>query len=183
MNSTVVDRIYEDFATLLQILDSAAQPSLRSFAEENLRKSLLLASASFFERKMTEAVLDFAASVTSQGHVLTFLVKNKAVSRQYHTWFSWDTKNANSFFSLFGPEFSERMQETVSNDANLKSSIEAFLEMGRERNRLVHQDFGSFALEKTAAEIYQLYSSAFRFVNWFPSAIANYAAGNVSKDG
>jgi hypothetical protein len=75
------------------------------------------------------------------------------------------------------------MKKCVSDDAELKTSIEAFLEVGRERNRLVHQDFGSFTLEKTADEIYTLYSTAMKFVEWFPTAIANYAKshnGNVS---
>ena len=27
------------------------------------------------------------------------LVKNKAVSRQYHTWFDWNSNNANAFFN------------------------------------------------------------------------------------
>jgi hypothetical protein len=125
---------------------------------------------------MTEAVLAFAAAVTADNHVLTWLVKNKAVSRQYHTWFDWEKKNANSFFGLFGEEFRECMRKCVSDDATLKMSIEAFLEVGRERNRLVHLDFGSFTLEKTVEEIYALYSMAMKFVEWFPVALANYAA-------
>jgi hypothetical protein len=183
MSATVVDRLHSEFTDLVSVLDSAGEPSLRSVAEDNLRKSLLMAAASFFERRMSEAVLAFVAAVTADGHVLTWLVKNKAVSRQYHTWFDWERKNANSFFGLFGADFQECMKKCVSDDAELKTSIEAFLEVGRERNRLVHQDFGSFTLEKTADEIYTLYSTAMKFVEWFPTAIANYAKshnGNVS---
>ena len=175
MSATVVDRLHREFSDLLSVLDTAGEPSLRSVADDSLRKALLMASASYFERRMTEAVLGFVAAVTADGHVLTWLVKNKVVSRQYHTWFDWDKKNANSFFGLFGINFRECMKQSVAQDDQLRASIEAFLEVGRERNRLVHQDFGSFTLEKTAEEIYLLYVEAMKFVDWFPNAIINYA--------
>lgn len=175
MSATVVDRLHIEFSDLVSVLDLAGELSLRSVAEDNLRKSLLMAAASFFERRMTEAVLEFVAKITADDHILTWLVRNKAVSRQYHTWFDWEKKNANSFFGLFGVNFKEFMKQCVSDDAELKASIEAFLEIGRERNRLVHQDFGSFSLEKTSDEIYTLYSTAMKFVEWFPTAIASYA--------
>ncbi len=49
-------------------------------------------------------------------------------------------------------------------DDSMRESVSAFVEIGRERNRLVHSDFGSFAMEKTSAEIYQLYQKAMDFV-------------------
>ena len=55
--STVVDRLHESFAYLLAVLDDAGELSLRTVADENFRKSLLLAATSYFERRMTETVL------------------------------------------------------------------------------------------------------------------------------
>jgi hypothetical protein len=182
---TVVDRLHREFSDLLGVLESAGEPSLRSVADDNLRKSLLMASASYLERRMTEAVLEFVAAATAEDHILTWLVKNKVVSRQYHTWFDWEKKNANNFFGLFGVDFRDSMKKFVDKDVELKASIEAFLEVGRERNRLVHQDFGSFTMEKTSNEIYELYSIAIKFVDWFPVAITNYAnrySGNVGAN-
>ncbi len=56
------------------------------------------------------------------------------------------------------------MQKRVKADAETAESIKAFLEIGNERNRLVHQNFGTFALEKNANEIYNLYVTARPFV-------------------
>ena len=56
---TIVDRLYQNFADLLSALDNAGEVSLRTVADENFRKSLLLAVASYFERRMTETVLTF----------------------------------------------------------------------------------------------------------------------------
>ena len=55
------------------------------------------------------------------------------------------------------------------------SAIEAFLEIGRERNRLVHQNFGTFTLEKTSKEIYDTYRSAVEFVEWVPRELREFS--------
>jgi hypothetical protein len=50
----------------------------------------------------------------------------------------------------------------------LTESIKAFLELGNERNRMVHQDFASFPLDKTLDEIYHLYQKGLFFVENLP---------------
>ncbi|HQU07596.1 MAG: hypothetical protein B7X04_01470 [Parcubacteria group bacterium 21-54-25] len=174
MSPTVVDRLHGEYSALLELPQLAGEPSLRSAADDSFRKALLMAAASHFEQRMTDAVLQFTAEATANNHVLTWLVRNRVVRRQYHTWFDWDGKNANSFFGMFGDEFRKAMNASVAQDDDIKASIQAFLEVGRERNRLVHQDFGSFTLEKTSEEIYILYGTALRFVDWFPGAIKRY---------
>lgn len=174
MPETIVDRLNGEFSALLQILEDAKEISLRSTADDNFRKSLLMDSASHFEHKMTEHVLNFIHKSTNGNLLATSFVKNKAVSRQYHTWFNWEQRNANSFFGLFGDGFCTFMKEKVGKDQDLADSIRAFLEIGAGRNRLVHQDFGSFYLEKTSPEIYQLYKKAMKFVNDFPYALDEF---------
>jgi hypothetical protein len=48
------------------------------------------------------------------------------------------------------------------------------MELGAERNRLVHTDFGSFSLEKTSEEIYDLYKKALKFVESFPTLLHDF---------
>ena len=134
----------------------------------------MIAAASHFERAMTDAVVNFVGQITAENHPIKWLVQNKAVSRQYHTWFAWNNRNANQFFSLFGEPFRNHIEERVNSDPKLKESIHAFLEIGRERNRLVHGDFGNFSLEKTSEEIYKRYSDAKIFVEWFPDVLNRF---------
>jgi hypothetical protein len=47
----------------------------------------------------------------------------------------------------------------------LKSSVEAFLELGFLRNCLVHQNFAGYVFEKTNEEVYALYQRASVFVD------------------
>lgn len=168
MAETIVDRLYTDFEDVVHYLERSGELSLRNTAEENLRKALLLAAASSFERRITDNILSFVDESSGDNPLITEFVKNKAISRQYHTLFAWDTTNANKFFSLFGKEYSDFMKREVKNDAQLDQAIRAFLEIGNERNKLVHEDFGAFILNKSTEEIYQLYQTAMYFVDALP---------------
>lgn len=101
---------------------------------------------------------------------------NKAVSRQYHTWFQWKESNANSFFGLFEKDFRDFMKNKVRDDDELGASVRAFMELGRERNRVVHEDYGAVTLEKTTEEIYALYRRAMNFVEMLPIALREFGA-------
>jgi len=57
------------------------------------------------------------------------------------------------------------MKTLVGSSPELERSIRAFLEVGQQRNRLAHQNFASFALEKTSDEIFALYKQALPFVD------------------
>lgn len=158
-----VDRLYEESSAVIKALDG--EPSLAIAAADNFRKALVLASASYFEHRVSTCVLDFVYECAQGNDLVVGFVKNKAISRQYHTWFKWDESNANQFFGLFGSSFKQAMTERVKASEELRSSIRAFLEVGNERNKLVHQDFASFALEKTLDEIYALYRQSLLFVD------------------
>jgi hypothetical protein len=83
--------LYKEFQELIFYLDQGAQISFRNTAEENFRKALLLAAASYFEHCISDAVLEFANETSNGNELLVEFVKNKAISRQYHTFFDWDS--------------------------------------------------------------------------------------------
>lgn len=169
MSTTIVDRLYQEYQNIVTFLDSKGEPSLRNSAEETFRKAILLAAASFFEQEITGHIVSFCHEQSNKSHIVTEFVKKKALTRQYHTLFAWDGNNANHFFTLFGDQFKEMMIATLKADGVLERSVMDFLEIGRERNRLVHEDYGTFTLEKTADEIYKLYQSALTFVEVLPT--------------
>jgi hypothetical protein len=170
-DETPVDRLYREATAVARALEEKAEVSLQVAASDNLRKSLLLASASHYEHKVTSAVADFVREASQGSRLVEQFVRNKAIARQYHTWFKWDDNNANQFFGLFGQEFRTLMGNRVKEREELRLSVKAFLELGNERNRLVHQDYATFALEKTLAEIYALYTQSLLFVSDLPVAL------------
>ena len=157
--------------------------SLRNSLDDNFRKILLLAAASHFERRLSGSVLEFVEGLTSSNHVLKWLIKNGVVERKYHTWFDWKAHNANKFFGLFGEDFKHHMSERVKEDAAIESAIQAFMEIGRERNRVAHEDYVSVPLEKTSQEIHQLYREAAKFVAWFPGELQAFCDGSPATAG
>jgi len=161
---TPVDRLYEESSSIIAAL-GVGEPSLSIAAGDNFRKALVLATASYFEHRISTCILDFVHERASENDLILGFVKNKAISRQYHTWFKWDETNANQFFGLFGNSFKQMMDKRVNTSEDLRASIRAFLEIGNERNKLVHQDFASFSLEKTLDEIYALYQKSLLFVD------------------
>lgn len=178
MRAGVVERLYGDFSQLRGFLQDGQDGSgmaLLPVVEENFPKVLLLAAASHFEKRLTEIVKDFIKEVTTDDHPIVSLVEAKAIERQYHTWFAWKEGSANSFFRLFGAGFKQYAQDQVNREDGLQDSIRDFLEIGRERNQLVHEDFVNFRMNKTSEDVYELYRSATLFVEWFPQAIREFS--------
>lgn len=173
MKPTVVDRLYCEFQDIVGNLGHT-EVSLKVSAEEILQKSLLVAAASHFEREVKRHITNLVIKHSASNELLLEFVQNKAVERQFHTYFQWKASNANSFFGLFGDGFKAYMNERVKRDESYSEGIRAFLELERERNRLVHEDFGNFPLEKTSAEIFDLYRKACLFVNSIESSFDEY---------
>lgn len=176
MAATIVDRLHTEFQALVALLERDAEPSLLITADDTFRKVLLLSAASHFERVVTDAILGFVSLASSGNERVVEFVRRKGLSRQYHTLFDWDRGNANPFFGLFGEAFKVAMEARLKNDQALAEAIRAFLDLGRERNRLIHQDLGQFVLEKTSGEIFTLYGLGSRFVEALPELLKTGAA-------
>ncbi len=181
MKATIVERLHTQFLEIIGQIDEK-EITLRLTAEENFRKTLLLAAASYFEARITEALMDLVRNSTRGNHLVEEFVRNKAISRQYHSWFQWDAGNANSFFGLFGTGFKAFMKNRIKENEDIAHSIKAFLEIGSERNRLVHQNFGTFALEKDEDEIYNLYVKARPFVENISHVMMEFLKEEAEND-
>ncbi len=120
---------------------------------------------------MKRIIEEFSKEKSNNNVALTEFLKNKAIARQYHTFFSRDKNNTNSFFGLFGLDFKEHMKQLITKNPKISDDIKAFLEIGNERNKLVHQNFGNFTSEKTADEIFELYKKATKFLSIFETEI------------
>lgn len=170
-NGTPIDGLYEDAKAIIKTLKLGPEISLQVSAGDHFRKVLLLAAASYFEHRVCDCVLEFVRERSRGSVLVTNFVRNKAISRQYHTWFSWVDNNANQFFGLFGTEFRTEMSNRMKESDELRASVQAFLELGNERNKLIHQDYATFPLEKTLEEIYELYGRALTFVEQLPGSL------------
>ena len=166
MPETIIDKLYSDNASILTLLFQLEEISMYSDLDDKLKKVLVMSAASLFETELKSIIETFVSSTSNGNVALLSLVKSKAVERQFHTFFQWNERNANQFFSVFGEAFSRRCREQVRVNQALIDAIGAFMELGELRNKLAHQNFGAFTIEKTSEEIFVLYKKALEFVEF-----------------
>jgi hypothetical protein len=165
MSFESIRELHDQYVELLQLIDVSTATTSHSVLQETLRKSLLVAVGNFFEKRITGEIEVIAREAAPAHPCMQEFVKNKALTRQYHSLFAWRENNANAFLSLFGVSFKQRVREKISADQAVRDGEMAFMELGRLRNTLVHEDYMIFPSEKSAEEIFGTASLANEFVN------------------
>lgn len=178
---TPVDSLNEEYQAIVHYLDEQLQPSMSSDVNKYFKKIIVLSSASYFEHAIQEILVDFITKETNSNNKAVNFFKKKAISLQYHTFFSWGEKNnpdkpgnnANSFFALFGDDFKKEVETEIKASEEIKESIKAFLEIGHLRNILVHSNFAAYNLDnKTSNEIFQLFQKGLPFITYIKEKLS-----------
>ena len=169
--NTDIERLYNELVFIREQLSTGHDLSVTTNFESVASKSLLLAAASHFERRITEIILECARANGSAVALVNF-VKNQGLSRKYHTMFDWDVSNLNKFFSLFGNEAKTQLSQTAS-EGELKEFAAAFIFINSERNRLVHQDYATFNLNTTSDEVWDRFKKASQFYDWLAFSLTD----------
>ena len=169
----------QDHRELVDHLQSGGYLRLISQVEETFGKTLLIASASYFEVRLTQAILELYREMTQGAEALVEFVKKQAIGRRFAQLFDWGSdarpsRNANSFYRLFGDSFVAYMRTKIQENQELDASVQAFIEIGNLRNQMVHENYADFQLNKTAADVYSLYEKAIKFVDEFPAAVREF---------
>ncbi len=172
----LIDSLKYDHDAIVQFLREQGQPSFVIAMESTASKVLLLAGASHLEQELQQVLSDFYQEVTDGNPRAVEFVRNKAMNRQFHTYFNWDTNNANRFFAFFGSEFKNLVSQLLIRDVEFESSVRSFVQLGSLRNQLVHQNYAAFTLDKTADEVFELYQSAYKFVHRLPALLRETSA-------
>lgn len=180
---TEIDAFYETHRALYEYLLGQREVTFANEANNNFRRSLVLAIASYFEHRVTEIVREVPRKHASGHPFICELIEQKAVARQYHTYFDWESRNANKFFALFGSAFRDAARVLVQKDDDLDGSIRAFLELGDTRNRLVHLNYIAFDVDKTPEDIMVLYRSALRFLTFLKERLLTEPGDGSSAAG
>jgi hypothetical protein len=163
--TNAVDEFYANYIELVNLIPSR-NLSLQNWAHENFRRVLVLAMANYLENEITNLLKEFSRTKSGNEPLRSF-VRNKAIERQYHTYFDWKGHNANRFFSLFGKDFAEQASSEVKQYPALDEAIKAFLEIGKTRNTLIHENLHVVDIgNKTAKEFYDLFNKSLNFITF-----------------
>lgn len=171
MESERIERQYQDSKDLYNYLLGKGEVSFATYIDNVYKKVLVLSAASFFESKISKAISKYAAKVTGTDKRIVSLIENKVIERQFHTLFDWKTTNTNQFWKLFGEETKNRVREEIGKDESLKQSEVSFMELGKQRNLLVHENFAEYDVNTTVDEIYKKYQSACSFVAFLETVL------------
>lgn len=163
MYSKKIKALYDEYNELISFCRMNGQVSFEMYINNTYKKSLLLSATSYFETTIIKIIHEFAESKSRQNMVLISFVDNKAIKRQYHTFFNWEGNNANQFWGLFGDTFRQEAKKQVQ-EKGLVDAERAFMAIGRERNLLVHQNYIEATINDTFEEIYAKYEKACEFV-------------------
>ncbi|MDB6063514.1 MAG: hypothetical protein JWM78_3617 [Verrucomicrobiaceae bacterium] len=164
--SSIIDSYYLQHQELSGFLEEKSEISLKSDADKKFSKTLILASASYFEARVLSIVNEFCSHHARSNEMVMSLLKAKAFERQYHSFFDWKVNNVNKFFSQFGEGAKLRHMENIKDNESLKKQEKNFMFIGSKRNLLVHTNFVVSPLEETYLEIYERYKSANLFVDY-----------------
>ena len=162
---------FERQSDLIRHLLDVKELSLAQDAEQMLQKNLPLAAASYFEQHVCEILRSFVDNRSGGCVELRSLIEQTAIKRQYHTMFDWEGNNINKFLSLFGSEFKKKISAEIASDANLTKASKDFLEIGNLRNCIVHQNYATYIMEKSAAEIFETFKNALKFITYLKSTL------------
>jgi hypothetical protein len=180
MERTIIDSLYSDFSSLLTFLGEKGEPSFQSFVDSTFKKTLVVFIGSLFEDKIREILLNMVDDRSANDDLVRNFLRNKAIERQYHSYFNWKDGNAKQFFGLFGEKFKDSAVQDVKNNQKLDEAIRVFLELGNKRNELSHINPENFVTDLTTEEIYQKYKIACNFIGYLELKLHNFGKQNQS---
>lgn len=166
---TVVDEFYNDYRQLVALLEGPDTASLRVSMSDKLSRALVLVIANFYEGEIKEILLNLFRTGSTSPLIPPFL--QSSMERKYHEYFDWKAQNANKFFAMFGDDFRRQAIEDVRNGRELEEGVQAFMEIGRMRNVLAHEQLLGVPLPKTADEYYTLHQKALVFIQYLRESL------------
>ena len=161
-----ITKLINGYNEICEYLISQGQVSFVNDVDLYYKKILVFSCASLFENLICNSIYEKAKK--SSPMPLAEFIKNKAVERQYHTYFNWKdirVSSINNFLGLWGEDFKISFLNVVKCDDMLCEGIKAFLIIGNERNLMAHENFIEYNPTMTFNEVKMLYQQANYFVN------------------
>lgn len=165
MESEQIERQYQDSQELYNYLLGKGEASFATYIDSVYKKVLILSAASYFERRVSGLIYKYATKASGADKRIVTLIESKVIQRQYHTLFDWKANNTNAFWKLFGESTKDNVRQQINENENLKVAEQCFIDLGCQRNLLVHENFAEFDVNITVKEIYDKYRQACNFIS------------------
>lgn len=160
-----IEELIKNYNEIRQYLLSQGQVSYVSDINTYYKKILVFSCASLFENEICSTIYEISKS--SCPIAIAEFIRNKAIERQYHTYFNWreqKTSSINGFLGLWGDDFKNAFLAIIKSDEKIADGIKAFINIGNERNLMAHENFIEYNSENSFENIQTLYEQADYFV-------------------
>jgi hypothetical protein len=152
-------------------LETGGHLSLLVTAEDVLRRNLLIAAASYFEYELGQRI-DRVFSGQGCTEECISIIRNKAISRQFYSYFDFKVANTNRLFAAFGVPCKDRAVGAIKDSTELKEAQQAFLEICSLRNNMVHENFAAFSMDISTDDVYAKFEKGVLFLDFFERVIS-----------
>lgn len=183
-----VESLYEDFKRAEASLLAAGEISALNTLSVVFKNNLVLTSASNSERMLTAFFEDLLANQGLMPHLALFC-KKSAFDQRYHTFFDWKCaesespeKGVEGFVSKFGQQFKAEHKKQIIDSPSLRQGAASFIQIGHQRNEMVHTGFTNYTNEKTNAEIIEHHRAAIRYLKFSMRLITEYTVQELDVD-
>ncbi len=170
-----VERVWNEITTVRAIVAASNEVSAITIYDTHAAKTLLLAGASYFERRVMAAIEEYVELAAGDGAVKYFVMR-QGVERKFFSLFDFSAsaKNVNEFFGKFGPDFSAWAKGDLAGLGLTKEDQIAFLDFCRLRNNLVHNNYATYSIGKTLDEVWIAFRAALKLSEWIDTAFVRF---------
>lgn len=158
-----VDLVFTEYTELIEAVGTKS-PSTLTALNRVYPKHILIAAASSLEEQVKVQILPDLFERYGNSAIREFIATN-VLKRGYHSLFDWNANTASKLFSAFGSEAKDRSKEYSRMNSTFSEGQQAFMQLGRLRNELVHNDYASRSVSVTPDDVHDMYLKAREFIN------------------
>ena len=183
-----LDRLFTLYHSVLPVIGEISGQG--QTLKEIFLKIVTVSVASYFEAEAKQTIRVLSESLAGkQGRLLVNFIEKGILERGYHNLFVWDNKkgslNANRFYAFFNDESSQfaiYMKGKEKEDKSFAEAARCFVELGKARNDLVHNDLASLSFSLSMEEVEAKYHTAQKFLPDFLQYALEFAHKNAGEE-
>ena len=157
---------FKEYTEIHTLLVESGRADLSISYSNTFAKTFTLLCCSYFESEITRILKTFIENNSLHSGVKELLIR-KALKRQYHTLFDWNTESIEHFLGLFGDDFRKDVKNRLRDNDAVVNAIKNFMRLGKYRNEITHQNIISYTYDQTPSDVLYMFKNALNMLEFF----------------
>lgn len=176
-----LDAEFKKLEAIVAELISSGKVDMSIDAQHLFAKVFAVCAGSCCEVEIVRILEEYVNWQSRGDDKLFRFVHTVAIDKKYFSLFDWERAEASAFFSKFGKDFADCMKFAMAKDRSLAEAVRSFLELGKQRNNLVHNDLARIEFEDTLVDVAKKFSAAEAFLDVLPTYLVWPAPAVVAR--